>query len=250
VIVLCVAAVVNLGVILWTFHHRSTYAATARVLIGPSDAQAGGTNGDVVSLDEVATQRVIAVSQPVLAAAAKALGGSVSPGQLNSALSVQPDPGTRVLAFTVDTTDAKKSAEWANAISAAFVSYQKGQALAQSESSRQELSDLSATLAGRLTKLKRKLSRPRNATNTTMQAEYRALQTQIGQVSAQLQALGSPLGGSTTAAAMIDTATAPTSSTTRPILNAVLGLVLGLLLGVTVALLVGSLETTWQRRRA
>jgi capsular polysaccharide biosynthesis protein len=227
------------------------YSATARVLIGPSDAQAGGSNGDVVSLDEVATQRVIAVSQPVLAAAAKALGGQVGPGQLQSALSVQPDPGTRVLAFTVETTDAKNSAEWANAISNAFVSYQKGQALAQSESSRQELSDLSATLAARLTKLKRKLSQPSNATNTTMQAEYRALQTQIGQVSAQLQALGSPLGGSTTAAATIDTAKPPTKSTSRPLLNAALGLVLGVLLGVAVALLVGSLQTSgWQRRRA
>lgn len=250
VIVLCVAAVVTVGVIVWTSHQRPMFLATSRVLIGPSDAQAAGSNGVVVSLDEVATQRVIATSQPILAAAAKALGHHVTSSQLGSALSVQPDPGTRVLAFTVKTTDAKTSAKWANALSDAFVSYEKGRALSQSETARQQLSDLSASIESRLATIKLKLSLPRNTTNTTLQAEQLALQTQLGQASAQLQALASPQGVSTNAAATIDAASAPAKSTSRPALDAALGLVLGLLLGVAVALLVGSLTSSGLRRRA
>jgi capsular polysaccharide biosynthesis protein len=248
VIVLSVAVVVTGGVTAWTLLQNSTFSATSRVLVGPSDAQVTGSSGDVISLDEVATQRVVATSQPVLAAAAKALGGGVTPTQLSSAMSVQPDPGTRVLAFTVETTDAKKSAQWANAVANAFVAYQDSQAVTRNTASRQQLSGLSATLETRLATIKRRLGRPGKAGDTTLQAEQRALQTQIGQVSAQLQALSAPPDGST-AAQTLDAATVPAHSTSRPLLNVVLGLILGLLLGVALALLANSVEAANERRR-
>jgi uncharacterized protein involved in exopolysaccharide biosynthesis len=217
----------------WARVQDPVYSASAQVLVG-SVSSAATSGGNVVSSEEVASQRIVATSRAVLEEARTSLPRGVTRGQLARAVSVDPVGDTRVLTFTARSESAREAAVWANAVAEAYIARRVGNLDDKAADSREELAAESEDLSQRLVKVEANLEDPTPKRAPALVTERRLLQTKLGDTAAQLQELAAI--DSSEVAELLSPAGQPRSPVEpRPLFLAGVAGLLGLLLGVALA---------------
>lgn len=114
-----------------------TYTAQAQHTVEPISVLSSGSTFNTVNME---TERLVATSGAVLDRASEALDGA-STSALRNATVVQVPRGSQVLSFEVTTADGDRSAEWANAIAAAYGAQREDNAREVVERSTTELAE-------------------------------------------------------------------------------------------------------------
>lgn len=110
-IVVCATAAAGV----W-FVFPQTYTALAQHTVEPINVISSGSSFNTVNME---TERVVATSTAVLERASEELGGA-DVGALREATIIQVPRNSQVLEFEVTTRDPGRSADWANALAAAY----------------------------------------------------------------------------------------------------------------------------------
>jgi tyrosine-protein kinase len=237
-IAVALALVAAAAVLTWSLQQRSTYSASATVLVGQATAGAP-SNGDVVSESEVASQRIVATSEPVLRAAAKAVGDTTV-DDLDAAVSVQPVANTRVLTVTARASSPSSAAAWANAVADAYAAERSAQVAAANQSTREALTEQSAQITAQLEKVNRKLGAKHKSGGAVLATRQRLLQAQLASLATELR--DTTALNPTSAAQVLNEAARPGSPVApNPLRDTALGALFGLLVGIALALVAGQI---------
>ena len=192
---------------------------------GPSSQSASILNLLTDPTAALATDVATIQSPAVLDPAARQVGLGSS-AALKSAVSAAVLPGTQIIGVHAKSRIPKQARDWANAVTNAFISFQRDQAVAQVAAASKDLTDRIAALKAAAV----------SGTAVDVSSQIDSLQSQLN----SLPGLSSIVSGGGTVIAPATTPTVPVSP--RKAQNVLLGAVVGLLLAVGLVLLIEALD--------
>jgi len=231
------AAVVITGVIGYIVSSLQPPSYTASALIVLREERGTGLFSDATFAADpdqnVPQQANIAGSNDVMMRAAEKLG-DIGAGELGDAVTVESDISLNQLTITADADTPERAAARANAVSDAYVSAARQQALRDVESASAVIDEQVGTLRETLEEQNRTLRRSPNDVVAqdrvrTVQDQLLALQTKVAEITADATAFGSGVR-------LREEASAPEVPTSpRPLRDAALSAVLAFVVGAVVA---------------
>jgi non-specific protein-tyrosine kinase len=225
---------------------RPVYEATVTVLVGQGTGGVAGST-DVSGAEELARTYAEAIrARPVLDAAVRQAGGTMTTDELAQALSAKPVTNTQLLRINVDDTDPGRAADLANSVVAVFAANNAQAQQAVFANTQQNLEQLLATqgqaINDRTAQIQQLQAQPpspqRDADLNRLQSELGQLQVVYSNTSRTYEDLRLLEARGLSSVSVVDPAVAPTAPI-RP--NRLLTLGLSLLAGLAVATAVGLL---------
>jgi non-specific protein-tyrosine kinase len=231
------------------------YQAELTLLVEGQATGASDYNDILANERRAQTYSLLVQTRPVLQETIDRLGLALTPGELDSMLSVRPIGGTQLISVSVSDASPQRAADVANTVGAVFVDQAVAQQAAVAGTSREELlrnteevktqiDDTSATIDA--------LRQRSDASSTAIQAEIVTLQSRLNQLqltySSLLEAqqrMDIAESESQTRIRVVEQAIPPAAPVSpRVKLNTALGGMLGLMLAGGLVLLLGYLDNT------
>jgi non-specific protein-tyrosine kinase len=231
------------------------YQAELTLLVEGQATGASDYNDILANERRAQTYSLLVQTRPVLQETIDRLGLALTPGELDSMLSVRPIGGTQLISVSVSDASPQRAADVANTVGAVFVDQAVAQQAAVAGTSREELlrnteevktqiDDTSATIDA--------LRQRSDASSTAIQAEIVTLQSRLNQLqltySSLLEAqqrMDIAESELQTRVRVVEQAIPPAAPVSpRVKLNTALGGMLGLMLAGGLVLLLGYLDNT------
>jgi polysaccharide biosynthesis transport protein len=156
------------------------FRSTAQVLLRPNDPNervgSGATGTEILNADRIVQAQANIARGPGVRKAAAANLGSITEGELASALSVSPATNSNILSISANDIDPARAATLANAVAAAFIENRRLAAVDGLESAIADLDQKITESERRISDLGKFQDDPSKAAQlATAQAQYRSL---------------------------------------------------------------------------
>ena len=200
------------------------YRSSSDVLLSATayDIQRGSTE---LTPEEMATQVEVATSQPVAELVRDDLRLASVPS-LDDLVTVEALGSSRVLRFTARTSHPDEAAEIARSVATAYLTHRQ-------TNTQQTLAEVTGALTDRQEQITNALDR---LDSSTLAAERRDLESQLGQITTQLANLDIAVTGGAGGQLLTEPEETTSQVAPSPFLNGVLSLFIGLLAGLALAL--------------
>ncbi len=226
------------------------YQSTATVLLKPNDPNERpgtaniGTATELVNASRIIKSLASVADGPAVAeAAAKILGGGITTGQVQSAISVSTSTDSNIMKVKATTRDPKNSAAIANQVALAYIDNRRNSSVQGLKLAIDNLTSKIDELSARITVLGRQ---PESA---GVSAELATVSNQFESLSEKRQQLQVDADSKRGEAEVISEAKASSSAISpNPPRSAIAGLVAGLILAAGIALLKDRLDTRLRTR--
>lgn len=221
---------------------RSTYQATASVLISPTLVDPLSENRSFEDLVSLETEQAVMKSAAVAALANEGRTASQRSFAQRD-LTVSNPPGTEILEVTYSATEPISAQQGANAFARGYLEFKRAEAAEAIEDKRaraeDRLEELEATLVDVLRQLN--VAEPGSSERFTADARQRVLTNQIAGERNQVEDYARL---SVNPGRIIETAAPPSSPAgTNPLINLAVGTFFGFLVGIVIAFLRDRLDT-------
>jgi tyrosine-protein kinase len=233
-----VAAAALVAAVFFSFRATPMYQGHAKVLVRPVQ-NLTATSVSLPQAPNLDTERELATSQTVAAAAQRDLRLQSSVDDLLRSLQVSVVGDTEVLLFSYTDPDPARAARVANGFAAAYVEFRTSQALDQFQAAAGAVQERINTLQSDIADLNRKIDGESDpVVQASLQSQRDTSVAQLGVLQQRLidlQAAGTTLSGAAEIVQRAETPRSPVSP--QKLRDAILGLLAGLLLGIGFAFL-------------